>query len=92
MEGAGKNRKMSFSEKLERLDGALRQLEEGKLSLDEALSVFEQGTALVREAQEFLNEAEQRVTLLTREGEEVPFERKETPSESEDEGDASVGA
>jgi exodeoxyribonuclease VII small subunit len=68
---------MSFGEKLERLDEALQQLEEGKLSLDESLSVFERGVALVQEAQAFLDGAEQKVTLLTQEGEEVPFERKE---------------
>jgi exodeoxyribonuclease VII small subunit len=64
---------IKFSEKLEALDGILQQLEEGKLPLDEALSVFEHGIGLVREAREFLEKAEQKVTLLTREGEEIPF-------------------
>jgi exodeoxyribonuclease VII small subunit len=68
-------KKMNFGEKLENLDEILRQLEEGKLPLDEALSVFERGVALVREAREFLEKAEQKVTLLTREGEEIPFTR-----------------
>jgi exodeoxyribonuclease VII small subunit len=67
--------KMNFGETLENLDEILRQLEEGKLPLDEALSVFERGVALVREAREFLEKAEQKVTLLTREGEEIPFTR-----------------
>jgi exodeoxyribonuclease VII small subunit len=69
----GGDEKMNFSEKLDKLDEILRQLEEGKLPLDEALSVFERGVALVREAREFLEKAEQKVTLLTQEGEEVPF-------------------
>ena len=67
------NEKMNFSEKLENLDEIVRQLEEGKLPLDEALSVFERGVALVREAREFLEKAEQKVTLLTQEGKEIPF-------------------
>jgi exodeoxyribonuclease VII small subunit len=67
--------KTNFGEKLESVDGILRQLEEGKLSLDEALQVFERGISLVREAREFLEKAEQKVTLLTQEGKEVPFAR-----------------
>jgi exodeoxyribonuclease VII small subunit len=66
---------MNFSEKLENLDEILRQLEEGNLPLDEALAVFERGIALVREARDFLEKAEQKVTLLTQEGEEIPFAR-----------------
>jgi exodeoxyribonuclease VII small subunit len=73
----GKTEKMNFSEKLESLDEILRQLEEGKFSLDEALAVFERGITLVREAREFLEKAEQKVTLLTQDGEEVPFARPE---------------
>lgn len=69
---------MNFSENLEQLDAVLKQLEEGKLPLDEALKVFERGVSLVRESRDFLAQAEQKVTLLTRDGEEVPFER---PSE-----------
>jgi exodeoxyribonuclease VII small subunit len=45
------------------------------LPLDEALLIFEHGVALVRGSRKFLNEAEQRVTLLTQDGEEIPFVR-----------------
>ena len=57
------------------MDEILRQLEEGKLPLDEAFSVFERGITIVREAQEFLEKAEQNVTLLMQEGEEIHFAR-----------------
>ena len=66
---------MNFGENLKQLDAVLKQLEEGNLPLDEALKVFERGVALVREGRDFLTQAEQKVTLLTRDGEEVPFER-----------------
>ena len=66
---------MKFAEKLEELDGVVKQLEEGRLSLDEALEVFEKGVLLVRSAREFLAKAEQKVTVLTSEGKEVPFEK-----------------
>ena len=64
---------MSFGDNLERLDEILRRLESEPMPLDEALEVFERGVSLVRESQRILERAEQRVTLLTRAGEE-PFE------------------
>ena len=66
---------MNFGENLERLDEILRRLEEEALPLDEALAVFERGVALLRESRAFLDEAEQKVTLLTEDGGEVPFKR-----------------
>lgn len=66
---------MSFGENLERLDGLLKRLESEPMSLDEALDTFEQGVSLVRENRRILAQAEQRVTLLTREG-EVLFENE----------------
>jgi exodeoxyribonuclease VII small subunit len=72
---------MNFGENMERLDEILRQLEEGTLPVDEALKLFERGVTLVRKAREFLDEAEQKVTLLSQEAqessknEEVPFDR-----------------
>lgn len=64
---------MSFGDNLERLDEILRRLESEPMPLDEALEIFERGVSLVRESQGILERAEQRVTLLTRAGEE-PFE------------------
>ena len=58
---------MSFGDNLERLDEILRRLESEPMPLDE------RGVSLVRESQGILERAEQRVTLLTRAGEE-PFE------------------
>lgn len=66
---------MNFDDNLEELDKILKRLEEEKLPLDEALLIFEHGVALVRGSRKFLNEAEQRVTLLTQDGEEIPFVR-----------------
>ncbi|MDR1622861.1 MAG: exodeoxyribonuclease VII small subunit [Synergistaceae bacterium] len=61
---------MKFDENLAQLDEILRRLEEGKLPLDDALSLsmFEQGVALIRESRKFLNETKQKVTLLTQGG------------------------
>ena len=64
---------MNFGETLRQLDETLGRLEGGDLSLDEALDLFERGVNLVREAGKFLNEAEQKITLLTQDGEETEF-------------------
>ena len=65
--------KMNFGETLRQLDETLERLEDGDLSLDEALELFERGVNLVREGGKFLNEAEQKITLLTQDGEETEF-------------------
>ena len=75
---------MSFQEKLEHLDEIMTRLESEPLPLDEALCVFEEGVALVREAEVLLKEVEQRVTLLAGdepEGEEGELNDGEHESE-----------
>ena len=71
---------MSFAENLKHLDELLRRLESDPMSLDEALETFEQGIVLLRESRRILERAEQRVTLLTGDG-EVPFEEREGAEE-----------
>ena len=68
---------MNFGETLRQLDETLEGLENGDISLDEALDLFERGVNLVREAGKFLNEAEQKITLLTQDGEETEFRPKD---------------
>lgn len=70
--GKGEKR-LSFGENLVRLDEILKRLESEPMPLDEALEAFERGVSLVRENRSLLERAEQRVLLLTRDG-EVPFE------------------
>ena len=64
---------MSFGDDMDQLQQILDKYETQQLSLEEALVEFERGVALIRACREFLNEAHQKVTLLTEEG-EVPFE------------------
>ncbi len=66
---------MNFSEKMTELDKILRRLEGDNILLEEALSDFERGIVLIRECRSFLEEAKQKVTLLTEEG-EIPFDLK----------------
>jgi exodeoxyribonuclease VII small subunit len=55
---------MSFEESLRELEGIADKLEEGKLSLDESLLLFEKGIKLVRECNTKLKDARQNVEEL----------------------------
>jgi exodeoxyribonuclease VII small subunit len=55
-----------FEDALHDLEGIVEKLETGDLSLDEALSAFEEGVTLVRHLSEKLTEVEKRVEVLTR--------------------------
>ncbi|MGB1310519.1 MAG: exodeoxyribonuclease VII small subunit, partial [Leucothrix sp.] len=52
------------------LEATITRMEKGEMSLEEALQSFEAGVRLSRECQQLLAAAEQRVTLLTEDGEE----------------------
>jgi exodeoxyribonuclease VII small subunit len=54
-----------FEEALVELERTVRDLEDGRLGLDEALARYEQGVGLVRRCYTQLREAEQRILLLT---------------------------
>ena len=55
---------MSFEESLIELEGIADKLEEGQLSLDESLLLFEKGIKLVRECNTKLKDARQNVEEL----------------------------
>lgn len=55
---------MSFEATIEELDQVVEQLENGDLTLDDALKKFERGISLARSGQSKLDEAEQRVSIL----------------------------
>ncbi len=64
---------MLFREKMDKIDLIVRRLEKEQLPLEEALLLFEEGIGLIRECQSFLRETEQKVTILSGAGEEIPF-------------------
>jgi exodeoxyribonuclease VII small subunit len=73
-------KQQSFENSLAELEKIVRRLEDGDLSLDESLKLFEDGVRLSRECQERLAAAEKRIEVLTRDEnghaslEEVDFE------------------
>ena len=63
---ANKIEDMTFEAALARLETIVRMLESGNAALDESLSVFEEGIALVKMCNEKLEAAEQRIKILTK--------------------------
>ncbi|MET1257367.1 exodeoxyribonuclease VII small subunit [Aliikangiella maris] len=64
--------KLSFEDQLKQLEAIVESLEKGELPLEDSLSQFEKGVKLTRQCQQLLDEAQQKVTLLTQNG-ETPF-------------------
>ena len=67
---AAKNQ--TFEASLKELEKIVRGLEEGDLSLEESLKLFEDGVKLSRECQERLNQAERRIEVLLKDGDGNP--------------------
>ncbi len=70
--------KVAFENNLKELEGVVKQLESGDVTLDEMLGLFEKGVGLTRRCTSALDEAEQKISVLMRskdtgEIEEHPF-------------------
>lgn len=63
--------------RLKRLEEILAQLEADEVELERALALFEEGVALVRDAEKTLSETELRVEELLAEGGTKPLEETE---------------
>lgn len=57
---------LPFEESIARLEVIVKTMEGDTVSLDESLSLYEEGIALVRRLSRELDEAEQRVMILQR--------------------------
>tara|TARA_B100000676_G_C17607134_1_gene594899 strand:+ start:8 stop:244 length:237 start_codon:yes stop_codon:yes gene_type:complete len=60
-----------FEASIEKLEKLVEKMEDGDLTLEESLKVFEEGVKLTRECQHALVDAEQKVRVLMEEGGEV---------------------
>ncbi|MEZ5344092.1 MAG: exodeoxyribonuclease VII small subunit [Pyrinomonadaceae bacterium] len=67
----GDNKK-TFEDSLHKLESIVGQLEDGDLSLEESLKLFEDGIKLSRECQERLSKAERRIEVLLRDENDAP--------------------
>lgn len=67
-------KKPSFEQSMTRLEEIVRTLEKGEAGLDEALSLFEEGTAIVKTCSKQLDAAEQKVVKLVKSADGTPQE------------------
>jgi exodeoxyribonuclease VII small subunit len=71
---------ISYEEAVERLNRIVNDLEKGNLPLADSLTLFEEGTALMKRCTELLDQAEQKVVMLKKGPDgapvELPFEDK----------------
>lgn len=61
---------MTFESALVRLEEIVKSLDSGNAPLDDSLNLFEEGVALVKFCNEKLDSAEQRVKVVTDNGEQ----------------------
>lgn len=64
---------MTFEATIDELDVIVENLENGDLTLEDALKKFERGIALARAGQTKLSDAEQRVSILLQNDDESPL-------------------
>lgn len=75
-------KKESFENSLGELEKIVRQLEDGDLSLEESLELFETGVKLSRECRERLTQAERRIEVLSEDADGNPILEEITPGKS----------
>ena len=64
-----KKKDFDFEKALAELEGLVEKMEQGNLSLESSLELFEKGVSLTRSCQKALAEAEQKVQILLQENE-----------------------
>lgn len=63
------DKEMSFEEATVRLEEIVKNMENGKIPLAESLTLFEEGVSLVKLCNDMLDNAEQKVSILLKNGE-----------------------
>jgi len=61
----GDVKKLSFERAIEELESIVKRLEEGKVPLEESVTIYERGEAMKRRCEELLRQAEARVDKIT---------------------------
>ena len=70
----GESSALSFEKTVDRLEEVVRLLEKGDVPLDESMALFREGAMLIGACEEMLDEAEQMVSYLDRNGDDAQLE------------------
>ena len=73
-----------FETSITELESIVKTLEEGKLSLDEMIDLFEKGMKLSSECNKMLDEAENKINILVKKNGEIA-KQEFSPSEAQNE-------
>lgn len=65
---------LSFEQAMAKLETITTELEKGELDLDASVSKFEEGMQLSKKCSELLDNAEKRITILLKDGENIKEE------------------
>lgn len=65
---------LPFEDAINRLESIVKEMESGQLSLDDMIARFEEGSALVKQCGDKLNEVEKKIEILIKKGDEVVTE------------------
>ncbi|XTR37328.1 exodeoxyribonuclease VII small subunit [Paraclostridium tenue] len=68
---------LSYEEAYKSLEDILLKLESGNTSLDESLSLYEEGIKLYRHCNKLLEEATLKINKFDKDGKEIPFSIEE---------------
>jgi len=58
-------KRLTFERAIEELESIVKRLEDGKVPLEESVTIYERGEALKRRCEELLRQAEARVDKIT---------------------------
>jgi exodeoxyribonuclease VII small subunit len=73
--------KKTFESSMKQLEAIVRELENGDLPLEEAVSKFEEGILVSRRCSQLLNETEKRITLLLQSEDGTTTEKRIEPDD-----------
>ena len=81
---AAKRGEQPFEELYGRLEESVEKLERGGLSLEESITLYEEGMELAKRCQAIVDSAEQRITKLRESFGQPPASPEEAPVEAEE--------
>jgi exodeoxyribonuclease VII small subunit len=64
--GKEKEQKLTFEEAMETLETLVTEIEEGKVSLEESIEKYAEGTGLVKQCRAILDRAEKKIQVLSK--------------------------
>jgi exodeoxyribonuclease VII small subunit len=68
------DKEIKFNQAMEQLEEIVRQLEQGDVPLEEALTLYQKGMELSKVCHDKLQSAEKQLVTMMQEGKEVPAE------------------